>query len=383
MQWKKLILFMFLLLLFISGGCGGKDVLINQIQGEKTPSRVPLFKNAETQSTALELSTATFKVKTITPSATIPTIASSATPTAIKVIDLLHGRFLVTAQTGTGDQNASFVRYYDVDNQLARELALPDRVIEVSSSIDGRFLAYYGEGKWDDDSLLQYDGIFVYDTAFNQTWKLNGYQNCTGPVDWSSELYRMAISCGDIKILALVNNHWVEEGTIPLLDEYDMMPTELRPQLVAPAWSPNGKSIAYLMDHSSNQPGMATGPYVTDVVCITKPASCQSQTKVLDEAVTPISVLSWSMDGQTIYVANEEANGIFAVNIINGKSNLILDTDERIYQMTWADDYRCFWFSRRIGYFGQQSIYKYCLDNDAATEEINGSGYLVGFVNIY
>lgn len=382
MKQIKPIIIMVLVLLFIPVGCGSRDDLFIPTQAVETTSLVPQFTDVEQRSTITAVPTATQWVNTITPATTKSTLTASPTPIATERLNLPKGRFLVTALSGAEGQNASFVRYYDKDNQLVQELTIPNRIIEVSTSSDGRFLVYYGGGKWVGDSLLPYDGVFIYDTTTSLEQELNNYKNCTGPGDWSPESYRLAIACEDIKVIAYVNNQWVEEGTIPLSNEYDAMPVDLRPLLVAPAWSPDGKLIAYILDHSRNLPGAATGPYVTDVACVTNPINCRTKTKIFKEAVNPTSVITWSVDGKTFYIANGDEGSIIAVGIENGKPKRILATDKSIYHMTWTDDQRCFWFSRLIGNFGPQSIYSYCLNDDVSVEEIRGGGYLVGIVNI-
>lgn len=150
--------------------------------------------------------------------------------------------------------------------------------------------------------------------------------------------------------------------------------------MTSPVWAPDGRSIAYFLDHTLFQPGNIYGPYITDVSCMQSNKKCEPQTTRIDIVRKPDKLLTWSPDGEHVVILNQDTYSLSMVSLETEQIEKIIEIDADIYTLYWPSGQDCFFYSQREESYMRQSLIEYCLNTQETSKRIKHGGYIVGWV---
>jgi tricorn protease len=136
-----------------------------------------------------------------------------------------------------------------------------------------------------------------------------------------------------------------------------------------PAWSPDGKSIAYLSDESGEYE-----LHVRDAQSAGRPSSEPIKKLTLGQAPSFYYAPRWSPDGKKIAYTDKRLN-LWFIELATGKSTLVdtdtLDNEVRTLDPVWSPDSRWLAYTKHLeSYF--HAVFLYSLDSGKARQLTDG-----------
>jgi Tol biopolymer transport system component len=182
----------------------------------------------------------------------------------------------------------------------------------------------------------------ILDLLSGQTSNLPGINKCYG--GWSPDGNQIVCGGGDIYVTTLGSDQWnlVTTWSDQAVDTWWF-----------PAWSPNGKWIAFRnfgnLNSEGGKPTPNVGLYLTDTSCLSDISTCKEKTRgpfAHDLMSGGFFPPTWSPDSRYLAFASDSA--IYDLDVESGAVNLIAPEDY-IVSLVWSPDNR--WFAY-TGYDG-------------------------------
>ncbi|WP_370259502.1 prolyl oligopeptidase family serine peptidase [Idiomarina sp.] len=228
--------------------------------------------------------------------------------------------------------NAQTNDYFAIDDIFQLEYAN-----DVSISPDGRYIAYI-RNRFNDMKDNTERSVWILDTASNQHYPLFDEGDAYGNLTWSPDSQRLALT-SNRKDSYQVHVYWLNQDKHAEITHVHESPSQL-------AWSPDGESIAFLMDVPAEKTAFEkkvkrpTKPegadwggqpivvqeayYQSDGQGVLKPAHAQvftvpatggSVQQLTTGAFRHSGPLTWSHDGESIvFSANRDKDWAYEVN---------------------------------------------------------------------
>jgi WD40 repeat protein len=267
-----------------------------------------------------------------------PTIVPSPTgvlaqPSSL-LLTLAPGQYIVYSafdRFGQYDSQVYSLYVMSMDGSTQGKLMeLPSSDAQLSS--DGTLIAFLSSGE-----------LAIVDLRSNEKTEYSLGKTCQNKnishLTWSPDSTNLALVCddGDIYVWSLVAKQ------ITSLDLLHNSPNNITDGLILPTWSPDGRWLAYYEDIGDPQNSF-DGPFLTDMSCLSKPATCVGKTRVLGDLY---GLIAWSPHNELSVVpvlVNE--HGIDILNT-NGAVVQKIPLPSRIDSFAWSPDYK--WIATEYG----------------------------------
>ena len=356
---KGFLAFVLVSLFLLSTACGG-----TKAPAGKSPVTSPNPKTAATQAprpTATDTQASIISPTPLlpSPSATGPALppvwmtptpsaggaASTSTPTpgasSLPAFKSLAGGsyILYLTHRATTPNNDQSLIAFSPSSKVNVDLAdnLPGSALAASRlSGDKTRLAYLAGSR----------SLVILDLAQNTSTTIALDRDCDG-LSWSPKGDQLLMACGDIYVFTLASQTWQALTTSTHPNEWS-----------GPAWSPDGKWLAYIHPAASQPPERPTatptvsyktrtpqpspippavenpldGLYLVNTVCLSKPASCGSFTNFVQAWLYATAPPVWSPD--STFVATYAMGTIILYNSV-GDYRGEIDLPE-LHAPTWA-----------------------------------------------
>lgn len=317
------------------------------------------------------------KIRTPTFSVANPTIQplrSTHTPSVIP-LSTVSGKQVETVATPSTEQYLIYSAFDDDGTFVSiRKVGLDGQVLGIVAEHVGSIISFVPDG----NALvyMEYESgtVHVKDLEVGQVLDVRTPNRSCDGVSLSPDRKMLALSCNDIFVKQLDSEKWIK------LTIWIQGNKNQGVFFTNPAWSPDGKWLAYGSPAGSFAENPAGGLYMTDLSCLVDVNTCQEATNHISASFWAYSYPAWSPDSDFLAFKFGEAG---AINIWDKSmaDRRILEIPERfekvgISGIAWSPE------GDRLAFSYMNDIYIVRIDGKDLTLVGKNLGFVKAWVDI-